>query len=76
MNKERRKAIQAALAKLAEARSELEMVRDEEQEAFDALSESFQSSERGEAMQAAIDNLEQACSQVEEAEHAAEDAMQ
>ena len=61
MNNERRKRIQAVQRRLEEingmiedARSDLESIRDEEQEAYDALPEAFQDGERGQA----IDDLE------------------
>lgn len=65
MNKDRRKRIDAALkdlglitGKLEDLRNEIEAIRDEEQEAFDALPESFQEGDRGQVMQEAIDALE------------------
>ena len=73
MNKARRKAIDAVAVTLdgiagtiADAISELEGLRDEEQEYFDAMPESFQSGEKGEIAQTAIDALETAISALEE----------
>ena len=51
MNKIRRKEIRRAIELMEEAYEILEAVRDEEQEAFDNLPESFQQSERGETME-------------------------
>ena len=47
-------------------KSGVEEVRDEEQEAFDNLSENLQTGERGQDMQEAITNLENTISQLEE----------
>ena len=51
MNKNRRKAIGDIYDKLIDIQSDLECIRDEEQEAFDNLPESIQYSERGERME-------------------------
>jgi ribosomal protein L4 len=73
MNKERRKAIESALATLAKARelveeaqSTLEEARDEERDYFDNMPESLQSGEKGERASAAADALEEACNAVED----------
>lgn len=73
MNKARRKSIDEIIAKFEEAKailldlqSDIEMVRDDEQEAFDNLPCSIQESERGEVMETAIENLEEAISQIED----------
>lgn len=76
MNKARRKIIKAQLEKIDALRgeielavdaiiSEIESVKDEEQEAFDARPENFQYSEKGEAAQAAISALEDAIGELE-----------
>lgn len=65
MNKLRRRQLRAALDLLDEARSILETVQEDEQEAFDNMPESLQSSERGEAMEETISNLEDAVSSLE-----------
>lgn len=59
MNKVRRKALADIIDLIEEVRERLEMVRDEEQEAFDNLPESFQCSERGEAMEEYIYTMEE-----------------
>ena len=60
MNKERRKTLSAIADAVSAQREALQEVLDEEQEAFDALSEAQQEGERGEAMQAVIDSLTEA----------------
>lgn len=60
MNKQRRKAIGDIYDKLIDIQSDLEYIRDEEQEAFDNLPESIQYSERGERMEEYISSLEEA----------------
>lgn len=72
MNKERRKEIEQATQllgdiseKVAELIAQIEGIRDAEQEAFDALPESFQEGDRGQTMQEAIDSLENALSELE-----------
>lgn len=67
MNKQRRARIEEIIASLAELQSDIELIRDEEQEAFDNLPEGPQESERGERMQEAIDRLEDAFGNVDEA---------
>lgn len=75
MNKDRRKRIAEIHAKMTELRDMLEEILEEEQEAFDNMPESLQSSERGENMETVIYNLEEAletfasaCEEVEEIE--------
>ena len=60
MNNTRRKQIQAIIDKLEDLKSDIECLKDEEQEAFDNLPEGIQASERGEAMETAVYNLEEA----------------
>lgn len=76
MNDKRRRALRSVSArlealdlhefreKLDAAHSDLEDLRDEEDEARDSLPESLQDGEKGEAMQAAIDNVESAMEEV------------
>jgi len=66
MNNERRKRISSVVDALTDA---LEAVRDlaaEEQEAFDAMPEGLQDSERGEAASEAAASLEEAVGMLEE----------
>lgn len=65
MNKERRKQLEEAIAKLEDAKSLIESVRDEEQDAFDNMPEGLQSGERGERMEAAISQMDDAISEIE-----------
>lgn len=65
MNKQRRKAIGDIYDKLIDIQSDLEYIRDEEQEAFDNLPESIQYSERGERMEEYISSLEEALDYVD-----------
>lgn len=60
MNKQRRKMIADVVERLEAAKSDLEMIRDEEQEAFDNMPEGLQGSERGEAMEEGIYQIEEA----------------
>lgn len=66
MNKARRKWLQDVIDKLEEQKSELESIRDEEQEMYDCMPESLQSSERGEAMSENVDDLDSATSELED----------
>ena len=67
MNKQRRKELEKIQTKLSEAYTDLETIRDEEEEAYDNLPENIQDSERGEVMQDAISTLEDALNSIEEA---------
>ena len=58
MNKARRKELAKAVELIERAREIIEVVKDEEQDAFDNLPESLQSSERGERMEECISALE------------------
>jgi hypothetical protein len=73
MNRQRRKELARIYNVLQDCVSDLEFVRDEEQEAFDNLPESLQYSEKGELMEECVDNiesvitdLENVCSDLEE----------
>lgn len=67
MNKARRKAIAEVRDILESAASNLEVIRDEEQESFDNLPEGIQESERGEKMSECIEYLEEAIENLGEA---------
>ena len=67
MNKNRRKAIAEVRDILESATSNLEVIRDEEQESFDNLPEGIQESERGEKMSECIEYLEEAIENLGEA---------
>ena len=60
MNKARRATLKRLSNHLYSVQIEIEEARDEEQEAFDNLPESFQESERGAGMELAVDDLEEA----------------
>ena len=59
MNKIRRSQIEKVIAKIEEAKSELEDILNDEQDYFDNMPESFQGSERGEAAEEAIGYMEE-----------------
>ncbi len=72
MNNTRRKEIarirtelEKHIDSISDLVAELESVRDEEQECFDNMPESFQYGEKGERAQAAIDALEEALSSID-----------
>ena len=67
MNKHRRTVIAKLLGQLTEISENLEMIKDEEEEALENYPENLRYSERGEAMQEAFDNLEEACGTISEA---------
>lgn len=73
MNKNRRKEIAQAIAKLNELQtlkdeivSMIETVRDDEQEYYDNMPESLQTSDKGYAAETAISQLEDTLSQIED----------
>ncbi|EGM5697839.1 hypothetical protein IRV73_002784 [Salmonella enterica subsp. enterica] len=74
MNNERRKCLTALSQQLAELKDDVQVVLDEEEDAFNNLPEGLQNGERGDAMQTAIAALdatlnapEEACEQLMEA---------
>ena len=75
MNDERRNLIRWALAQITAARTVIEQVKDAEQEAFDAMPESFQEAAKGEAMQEGLSTLEDAQADLEGLEAALEEAF-
>jgi len=76
MNKDTRKQLTDKIGTIEELISELETIRDEEQEKYDNMPEGLQSGEKGEAMQSAIDALESAISSADEVKSYMEDAAQ
>ena len=60
MNKDRRKKLEKAFEMIEQAKSILQEVKDEEQDAFNNLPENFQNGERGEEMQNYIEMLDEA----------------
>jgi prefoldin subunit 5 len=68
MNDTRRKELQKALDKIADAKQIIEGVKQDEEQSYDMLPESFQNGERGEKMQSNIDGLDEAITSLDEAE--------
>jgi uncharacterized coiled-coil DUF342 family protein len=67
MNKDRRKAIDALLERIEQLKtdidalaSEIETIKDEEQDYYDNMPESFQDGDKGQRAQEAIDALDNA----------------
>lgn len=58
MNKQRRKELERIKEELQTLLSDLEIAKDEEQEYYDNMPESFQNGERGEKAESAISALE------------------
>lgn len=59
MNKQRKERFYDVLGMLDDARSELEDIQAEEQDAFDSLSEGLQYSQRGDTMQSWLDLMDE-----------------
>ena len=59
MNKQRRKSLKEAIELIERAKSIIELVAEEEREAFDNLSEGLQYSERGEQIEENADTLDE-----------------
>lgn len=65
MNKERRQELGDALDYLDDAIFRLEEIRDDEQDAYDSLSEGLQNSKTGDSMLEAIDRIDGFCDDIE-----------
>lgn len=76
MNKTRRAALEVVKDAISEMIPEVETHRDDEQGYLDAMPESFQQGEKGEAAGMSIDALETALSNLQEALEAIEEAIQ
>lgn len=81
MNKDRRKAIAQIAEDLQKAldmldSDQIETIKDEEQDYYDNMPESFQSGEKGDMAQAAIDHLDTAKEKVDEAITALTEAIE
>lgn len=74
MNAARRREIDAIQAQLVALQTGVEVLRDQEEEAFEALPESLQGGPKGEAMQAALDALSEAVEALESVDDALERA--
>ena len=60
MNKARRKEIDAIIKRIDDIKTDVEGIRDEEQDYFDNMPEGFQMGEKGELAEAAANELEYA----------------
>ena len=67
MNNTRRKELSRAAEMLREAYSIIESCKDEEQDAYDNLPESFQYGDKGDEMQEYIDQMDEAMESIDEA---------
>ena len=67
MNKDRRKRLANIIEKIRDNVADLEMLKDEELNAFDNLPEGLQCSLRGEAMEDAIDAMDTAIDDINSA---------
>lgn len=76
MNKQRRKELEEAVRLLEEAYSTIEIIMEQEQEAFDNMPEGLQESERGEQMQENIDNLDSCLSDLENVKEQVEEVIE
>lgn len=74
MNAQRRKEIQAVLNELADLCSRVVTLQNDEQEAFDNMSESLQQSDRGQASEGAASALENALTAFDEIESSLNEA--
>lgn len=68
MNKTRRKRLGEAFDKCAEILEILEEVKQEEEEAYDNLPDSFRDGERGEEMQGYIEMIDEVTGYIEDAQ--------
>lgn len=75
MNKARRKELSEAAEMLRNAYSIIESCKDDEEDAYDNLPESFQDGERGDEMQKYIDAMDGAMEQIDEAANAIEEII-
>lgn len=66
MNNQRRKQLDEVIAKIEEATSLLETLRDEEQESFDNMPEGLQQGDRGQATEASASALDEAVNALDE----------
>lgn len=67
MNAKRRKELEKVIALIEDAKTQLEALKDEEQEAFDNIPEGLQYSEKGEKMEEVISYLDDSFSELESA---------
>jgi len=74
MNDQRRKEIDTVLNELADLRSRVEAIQEEEQGAFDNMPEGLQASVRGQASEAAVSALDDALSAFDDIESSLNEA--
>lgn len=65
MNNVRRHHINAIISTLQDRLSQLETIRDEEQEAYDSMPDGLKESDRGQQAEQACSELDDACSNLE-----------
>lgn len=75
MNKARREELTRIGVAIRQAAEDLQSVLDEEQEAFEAMPESLQGAERGQAMESAIAEIEQAINYCDEIDNFLQSAV-
>jgi hypothetical protein len=75
MNKARRNKLNTLISTLESAASDIEALRDEEQEAFDNMPEGLQQSDRGQRMLEIICSLDEAFDSAENAKDAIDEAI-
>lgn len=75
MNTERRKLIQEARDKLAEAKALVEQAQQEEQDYFDNMPENLQDAVKGQTASDTADKLQEVVDSLEEAESGLEEAQ-
>ena len=82
MNKERRAAmsklhaeLDELMGKVGDIRDQIDTIKDEEQEYFDAMHENLQGGERGQAAEAAVDLLQTVYDSLDNATTEISDAM-
>ena len=75
MNKARREALAKIGEAIEEAKSDIEMLRDEEQEYLDAMPESLQSSEKHDIAENAVSSMDDAINSLEEVVSSIEEAQ-
>lgn len=76
MNKQTRTKLSALQERIEEIRSELETLRDEEQEKYDNMPPSLQDGDKGMALSQAIENIDLAMSDCESAKDSIEAAKE
>ncbi len=75
MNAQRRKSIQAIMETIDTAKTDLEGLRDEEQEYFDNMPESLQASEKATTAESAVSSMDTAINSLEDVSSSLEEAQ-